>query len=89
MTDWRDKWQEVLSDLERQRDELKLRLHLAGKEARDEWARLALDEKITTLRQRADAAGVEARGAMKEIGSAAERLADEIREGLERVRKTL
>jgi hypothetical protein len=89
MADWRDRWQEVLSDLERQRDELKLRLHLASKEARDEWARLALDEKLATLRQRADAAGVEARGAMKEIGDAAERLVDEVREGLERVRKTL
>lgn len=89
MADWRTSWNEVLQDLERQRDELKVRLHLARAEARDEWERLKLDEKIATLRQRADAAGVEARGAMKDIGTAAEKLADEVREGLDRVRKTL
>lgn len=89
MTEWRTRWQEVLQDLERQRDELKVRLHLARAEARDEWDRLKLDEKLATLRQRADAAGVEARGAMQDIGAAAEKLADEVREGLARVRKTL
>lgn len=89
MADWHAAWQEMVTDLERQRDELKLRLHLARAEARDEWDRLKLDEKLATLRQRADAAGVEARDAMKGIGKAAESLADEIREGLDRVRKTL
>jgi len=89
MADIRAKWQEVLADLERQRDELKVRLHLAKAEVRDEWARLRLDEKLATLRQRADAAGGEARGAMKDIGAAADLLANEIREGLERIRKTL
>lgn len=89
MTDWRAKWQAVVADLEQQRDELQLKLHLAKAEARDEWARLNLDEKIATLRQRADAAGGEAKGAMKDIGAAADRLADEIREGLDRIRKTL
>jgi hypothetical protein len=89
MTDWKAAWQEVLQDLERQRDELKVRLHLARAEARDEWDKLKLDEKLATLRQRADSAGIEARGALKDIGTAAERLADEIREGLDRVRKTL
>jgi hypothetical protein len=89
MTDWRAKWQEVVADLERQRDELKVRLHLAKADARDEWVRLNLDEKIATLRQRADAASGEAKDAMKDIGIAADRLADEIREGFERIRKTL
>ncbi len=89
MADWRASWNEVLQDLEQQRDELKVRLHLARAEARDEWERLKLDDKLATLRQRADAAGVEARGAMKDIGAAVEKLAAEVREGLDRVRKTL
>ncbi|MFN8654191.1 MAG: hypothetical protein U0133_20000 [Gemmatimonadales bacterium] len=89
MTEWKSRWQEMLQDLERQRDELKVRLHLARAEARDEWDKLQLDEKLATLRQRADAASIEARGAMQDIGSAAEKLADEVREGLARVRKTL
>lgn len=89
MADWKAKWQDIIKDLEQQRDELKVRIHLAKAEARDEWEKLKLDEKIATLKQRADSAGIEARDAMKDIGSAAERLADEIREGLDRVRKTL
>ncbi|HWA59231.1 MAG TPA: hypothetical protein VG692_18405 [Gemmatimonadales bacterium] len=89
MSELRARWQAILTDLERQRDELKVRLHLARAEARDEWEKLRLDEKLATLRQRADAAGVEARGAMHDIGTAAEKLADEVREGLDRVRKTL
>lgn len=85
--DLRAKWQDVLTDLERQRDELKLKLHLARAETRDEWAKV--DDKIAQLRQRADAAGTEARDAMKDVGLAADRLVDEIRQGLDRVRKTL
>ena len=61
MSELRARWQAILTDLERQRDELKVRLHLARAEARDEWEKLRLDEKLATLRQRADAAGVEAR----------------------------
>jgi len=85
--DLRSKWQDILSDLERQRDELKLKLHLAKADTRDEWARI--DEKLAQLRLRAEAAGTEARDAMKDVGIAADRLADEIRQGLDRVRKTL
>jgi hypothetical protein len=85
--DWRAKWQQVLTDLERERDELKLRIHLAKAEGRDEWARI--DQKLSELRFRADAAGTEAREAMDDVGEAAKKLADEIRAGLDRVRKTL
>lgn len=87
MNDWQSRWQAVLTDLERQRDELKVRLHLAKAESRDEWERL--EGKLAQLRLRATAAGGEAREAMKDIGGAADRLVEEIREGLDRVRKTL
>jgi len=85
--DWRTKWQAVLTDLERERDELKLRIHLAKAEGRDEWARI--DQKLAELRFRAGAAGAEARDAMDDVGEAARKLADEIKAGLDRVRKTL
>lgn len=83
---WKAKLQDVLADLERERDELKLKLHLAKAEGRDELARM--EEKIAELRFRAGAAGTEARDAMDGINEAASRLADEIREGFARVRKT-
>ena len=87
MSGWRERWQQVISDLERERDELKLRLHLAKAEGRDEWVRL--DAKLGELKLRADAASTEARDAMDDIGEAAKKLAAEIREGFARVRKTL
>ncbi|MBL8980135.1 MAG: hypothetical protein JNM53_17085 [Gemmatimonadetes bacterium] len=87
MTGWREKLRQVVADLERERDELKLKLHLAKADGRDEWARL--DGKLAELRLRADAAGTEAREAMDDVGDAARKLADEIREGFKRVRKTL
>lgn len=87
VTDWSERWQAILGDLERQRDELKVRLHLAKAEGREEWARV--EEKLATLRLRAQSAGSEAKDAMKDIGGAADQLAAEIRQGLDRVRKTL
>lgn len=87
MAHWREKFQQVVADLERERDELKLKLHLAKADGRDEWAKL--DGKLAELRLRADAAGNEARDALDDVGEAAKKLADEIREGFKRVRKTL
>jgi hypothetical protein len=84
---WKARLQDVLDDLERERDELKLKLHLARAEGRDELARM--EEKLAELRFRAGAAGTEARDAMDGINEAASRLADEIRDGFARVRKTL
>ena len=84
---WKAKFHEVLADLERERDELKLKVHLAKADGRDELARM--EEKIAQLRFRAGAAGSEARDAMDEIGDAASKLVGEIREGFARVRKTL
>ena len=87
MTDWRAKWQQTLTDLERERDELKLKIHLAKAEGRDELTKL--DLKISELRQKGQAASSEAKDAMGDVGGAAKKLVDEIRIGLDRVRKTL
>jgi seryl-tRNA synthetase len=87
MTEWREKWQQALTDLEQERDELKLKIHLAKAEGRDELTRL--DQKISELRFRAQAAGAEAKDAMGDVGEAAKNLIAEIRAGLDRVRKTL
>ena len=36
MSGWRERWNKVVTDLEQERDELKLRIHLAKAEGRDE-----------------------------------------------------
>jgi hypothetical protein len=87
MTDWRGKWQQALEDLERERDELKLKIHLARADGRDELDKL--DQKLSMFRQRAQAAGGEAKDAMGDIGEAAKSLIAELKSGFERVRKTL
>ena len=87
MAEWHAAWQKLVADFERERDELKLRLHLAKAEGRDELDKL--DARIAELRQRADAASSEAKDAMGDITEAAKKLAAEIRQGLDRVRKTL
>jgi hypothetical protein len=87
MSDWSDRWQAILGDFERQRDELKVRMHLAKAEAREEMEKL--ESRMDALRLKAQSAGSEAKDALKDIGGAAEQLASEIRQGLERVRKTL
>ncbi len=86
MSGWRERWTKVVTDLEQERDELKLRIHLAKAEGRDELQKL--DAKLAELRFRADSAGTEAREAMDDIGEAAKKLAAEVREGFDRVRKT-
>ena len=85
--DWKAKFQDVLTDLERERDELKVRMHLAKAEAKDEMGRV--EQKLDELRFRAGAASIEVKSAMGEIGEVAGRLVDEVKEGFDRVRKTL
>lgn len=87
MNEWRQRLNEVIAKMERERDELRLQLHLAKAEARDELARV--DEKMAELKARAALIDDEARDALDDIGGAARALADEVRAGYERVRKLL
>jgi predicted nucleic acid-binding Zn-ribbon protein len=87
MSKWNQKWQELVTDLERERDELKLKIKLGTKDAHDQVGKL--DEKIQQLKIKADAAASEAKEAMEDVGDVARKLADEIKSGFERVRKTL
>jgi hypothetical protein len=87
MGTWNEKWQELVTDLERERDELKLKIKLGTKDAHDQVGRM--DDKIQQLKLKADAATSEAKDAMEDVGEVAKKLADEIKAGFDRVRKTL
>ncbi len=87
MSDWRSRLQQLIADLEQQRDELRLKAHLAKAEGRDELAKL--EQKLEELRFRTSAAGTEAGHAADQVSEAARRLGDEIRKGFDRIRKTL
>ncbi len=87
MSGWNEKWRELVSNLERERDELKLQIKLGTKDAHDQVGKL--DDKIQQLKIKADAATTEAKDAMEDVGEVAKKLADEIKAGFDRVRKTL
>jgi archaellum component FlaC len=87
MPNMRERLKETLERLEQERDELRVRLHLGKAEAREEWNKL--DARITELRTRLDRAGTEAGDVMEDVGEAAKLLGEEIRTGIERLRRML
>lgn len=77
----------MLDRLRRERDELRVRIHLAKLDLRQEWD--ALECKWDLVKARSGGALREARGAGKEVGTAAGALLGEIREGYKRIRAAL
>ena len=82
----KSRWQKLLDDLQQERDELRVRLNLARKEADEELDRI--DARIEDFKQRARKARGEARDSGDDIEDAARKLWDELKEGFERVRKS-
>lgn len=87
MDEMRELLKQKLADFERERDELRVRLHLAKAEARDEWDKL--DARLDELRARLDQVGNEAGEVFDDVGEAAKLLGDEIKTGLARLRRML
>ncbi len=79
--------QEAIEKLKQQRDELRLKMHLAKADARDEWDEM--EGKWDHLRDRLKAAGGEASEAKGDVGDALKSLASEIKKGYERIRDQL
>ena len=76
---------DAVHDLEQQRDELRVRLHLGKADARDEWERLRvrLDELKVQLARGADEAGETA----ERFETAMKAALEELRAGLQKVRE--
>lgn len=73
--------------LEQKRDEIKLQIHLAEKDAQDEWERL--EGEWSTFQQKVERIGHVATDATEHVVDAAEKLGTSIREGYERVLNSL
>lgn len=87
MTTQRDRLQELISGLKQQRDELAVRIHLAGAEAKQEWNRL--DEKLNQLTQRFDPLRKAVGDTAGDVWESLKLLGEEIEHGFERIRKSL
>ena len=87
MKDDRNRIEETLAALRKERDELALKIHLGKAEARQEWE--ALEKKLAELNTRArpvaKAVGETAEG----VGAGLELAADEIKKGFAKIRKLL
>jgi hypothetical protein len=77
----------LIDDIKRQRDEIRVRLHLAKLEAKEEWERLEV--KWDHVRGKVDIVGREAGKAVQEVGAALRLAAEELQRGYERVRQLL
>ena len=80
--DWRARVEQILKDLQPEIDELRVKLHLARADAKDEWAKW--EQKIADYRVKADRTGDEAGDILEEKAKA---IAAELRDGIERLRK--
>lgn len=78
MTDWND----LMADVERYRDEAKVQLHLASKDAQDQWQ--DLEDKWQEFARKAELAK-----SGEGIKSAVEVLADELKQAYERIKKSV
>lgn len=85
MSDERTDLQGLGDELKRQREELRLKLHLAKAEARDEFEKL--EKRWEHLRGRLGVIGKEAGAASKDVLEATRLVLDEIKEGYRRIRK--
>ncbi len=88
---WNEKLQELVASLEQERDELRLKVHLASRDARDEFA--ALETRLDALRAHLAEKGTEAQGTASDVGDVvgetARKLADDMREGYRKIREQL
>jgi len=87
MTDEKVDLHRLVDELKEQRDELRVRLHLAKAEARDEFEKL--EKRWEHARGRLAVIGKEAGEVSKDVGDAARLVLDEIRAGYQRVRKLI
>ncbi|MFI5234545.1 MAG: hypothetical protein ACHQXA_02435 [Gemmatimonadales bacterium] len=87
MPDFSATWTQLLADLERERDELRLKVALGKAEAKSQLEKA--EAKLDEFRHRAHLTKDTAQNAAGNVESAAKTLAAEIREAFARVRKTL
>ena len=87
MSDEKGRLDRLVEDLKAERDELRLKMHLAQADARDQWDEM--EKKWRQLEGKLASAGREAGAAGKDIGAAADLLAEQLAAGYRRIRKRL
>jgi hypothetical protein len=90
MSELRQRAQALMQELEQERDELRVKMHLAKADAKDELAKLdaQLDAKMAELKQKVASFDKDGDGSvMDDLGDAARGLADDIRSSFQKFRE--
>lgn len=87
MSDKKSTLEELISGLKQERDELKLKLHLAGMEAKDEYERIS--GKIDELTEQYEPVSEAVEETAGNVWSALSMVADELKAGYQRVRNAM
>jgi SMC interacting uncharacterized protein involved in chromosome segregation len=75
--------EEMLNELKQERDELRVRLHLAKLESSEEWQKL--EAKLGKFESKAKGLGDATADASREMGAAVKLLGEEIRDGFKKI----
>jgi hypothetical protein len=88
---WQNKLEELITSLEQERDELRVKVHLASLDAKDEFA--ALETRLDALRARMvsakDDAKESAGGVGEVVSETARKMADDLKDGYRKIRERL
>lgn len=90
MSELRQRAQALMQELEQERDELRVKMHLAKADAKDELAKLdaQLDAKMAELKQKVASFDKDGDGSVvDDLGDAARGLADDIRSSFQKFRE--
>lgn len=83
MSDVKKRIDEMVSELKQERDELRVKVHLAKLEAGDEWKKLEV--KLAKLEAKSRELASATAEMSKDIGAAAKLLGEEIRDGFKKL----
>ena len=84
MADLKDEINEMIADLKQVRDELKVQLHLAKADVKDDWDEV--EGNLEKLEAKAKNIGDAAKEASGDVGEAAKLLAQEVKNGFDKIR---
>lgn len=90
MSEWSEKAKSLMADLERERDELRVKMHLAKADAKDELEKLdaQVNEKMAELKAKIATFDKDGDGSvMDDLGDAARDLAGDIRDSFQKFRE--
>lgn len=83
----KQEYSELTRFLKRERDEVRVKMHLANADAQDQWHKV--EAKWETFQSRASAVTKVTEQSAKEVGEATQLVGEEIKEAYRRIRDTL